>query len=102
MVAKHHFDSRELLIAVVVFVGALALFTVYDPSGQVTGRPSTCFGGSPDGFCDYGFEDRCEVGCADCECLEVCTKVCRDQGKFLEACDKNYNCECTDEIACIK
>ena len=58
--AKHHFDGRELLIALVVFVGAIGLFTIYEPSGQVTGRNSICFGGSPNGFCDYGFADHCD------------------------------------------
>lgn len=101
--AKHHFDRRELLIVVIVLVGSLSMFGLYEPSAKVVAKETACDGGSPNGFCDYAYKARCEAGCSDCDtCLQYCTQLCAEQGKFVSYCRSNYYCSCTDANPCVR
>ena len=100
---KHYFDRREALIVVIVLFGSIAMFGGYEPSANVVVKDIACSGAASDGYCDYSYKNRCEAGCPDCdECLQYCTNVCAEQGKFVDYCTSNYFCQCTDENPCIR
>ena len=99
----HHFDRRETLIVVIVFVGMVGMYTFWEPSGQIVAKNAACNGDVSNSFCDYAYNGRCEAGCSDCNiCLSHCTDVCAAQGKFVDYCRDNYYCACTDQNPCVR
>src|SRR3989344_2923373 len=101
MAKAHHYDDRRSLVIVTVVLASLALVSFWTPTAQIVAKEQSC-NDSPNKVCDYGYLNRCEAGCSDCNpCLQSCTHVCAEQNKFVDYCSGDV-CACTEKSPCVK